>query len=105
MSVGGGHYEIDQVERLARAGRIVATKRVTQWLSNHEYDVRETLVEVLSSLEAHGRFTGSCVLKNDETADEYLVLLPEDDWYLKFWVDEDQLVVDVWSCCWDGAVH
>jgi len=105
LSLGGGHYEIEQVERLARAGKVVATRRVAQWLSNHGYDVRETLVEVLTSLEVRGSFTGSCVLKNDETADEYLVRLPEDDWYLKFWVDTDQLVVDVWSCCWDGAVH
>ena len=104
MSDGGGHYETEQVERLARAGRIVATKRVTQWLSNNGYDVRETLIEVLTSLEGYGSFTGSCMLKNDETADEYLVSLPEDDWYLKFWVEEDQLVV-VWSCCWDGVVH
>jgi len=27
------------------------------------------------------------------------------DWYLKFWVDDERLAVEVWSCCWDGAVH
>ena len=105
MSVVDGHYDIDQVERLARAGRVVLTKRVVQWLSNHGYDPRETLVDVLTSLRDHGRFIGSCELNNDAIADEYQVVLPEDDWYLKFWVDEDQLVVEVWSCCWDGVVH
>lgn len=101
----GGHYSVDQVERLARAGRVVSTKRVVQWLSNHGYDVRETLVDVLTSLPAHGRFIGSCVLGNGQTADEYQVILPADDWYLKFWIDEEQTVVDVWSCCWDGVAH
>jgi len=29
----------------------------------------------------------------------------DDDWYLKFYVDGDRVVVSVWSCCWDGTVH
>ncbi|MBC7265384.1 hypothetical protein MX659_00515 [Coriobacteriia bacterium Es71-Z0120] len=97
-------YDPREVVRLAREGKVTATKHVVRWLANHDYDVKETLVEVLSSLESAGRYVKSCVLKNDETADVYLVEL-EEEWYLKFWVDEDQLVVDVWSCCWDGAVH
>jgi hypothetical protein len=42
---------------------------------------------------------------NDAVADEYVVTLLDCHWYLKFWVDDERLVVDVWSCCWDGAVH
>lgn len=105
MAAGASRYDVGQVEKLARNGRVLATKRVTQWLSNHGYDVKETIVDVLSSLGPNARYWGSCVLFNGETADEYVVALADDDWYLKFWVDEDQLVVDVWSCCWDGAVH
>ena len=26
-------------------------------------------------------------------------------WYLKFYVDDEQIVVNVWSSCWDGTVH
>ena len=103
MSVGDAHHSVAVVESLAQEGRVVATRRVAQWLSNHGYDVKETIQEVLTSLDAHGRFIGSCHLVNGETADEYVVELPEDDWYLKFWVDDDQLIVDVWSCRWDGA--
>lgn len=98
------HYDPQVVIRLARDGRVIATKRVTQWLTNHDYAVKETLVEILTSLEEAGRFHKSCRLVNDETADIYVVEL-DDKWYVKFWVDEDQLVVDVWSCCWDGAIH
>ena len=105
MSVGRPHYDITQVERLAKQGRIVTTKRVSQWLSNHGYDVKETITELLISLGANARFRGSCALVNEEIADEYLVSLPDDEWYLKFWIDQDELIVDVWSCCWDGAAH
>ncbi|MDO9556258.1 MAG: hypothetical protein Q7J82_01570 [Coriobacteriia bacterium] len=105
MSPTGGHYTVTQVEELVRGGRVSATLRVSQWLSNHGYDVKETISEVLTSLESQGRLTGSCTLMNGVEADEYVVKLAEDDWYLKFWIDEEQLVVNVWSCCWDGAAH
>lgn len=105
MSAGGARYDVGEVEQLARRGRITTTIRVAQWLSNHGYDVKETVIEVLSALPQCGRFTGSCTLVNGETADEYIVRLPDDDWYLKFWVDSEELIVDVWSCCWDGVVH
>lgn len=93
------------VAQLAVDGRIVATARVVQWLANHGYDAAEQLVTVLSLLSERGRFTGSCTLVNGAVADEYVVTLADGEWYLKFWVDEGQRVVNVWSCCWDGAVH
>jgi len=45
------------------------------------------------------------MLVNGAMADEYVVELAQDDWYLKFWVDEGLVVVYVWTCCWDGTVH
>lgn len=98
-------YSSTLVARLARDGRVVTTARVAQWLVNHGYDVVETIVEVFSYLPKRGSYRGSCTLMNGAEADEYVVALPDCDWYLKFWVDEEQLTVDVWSCCWDGAVH
>ncbi|HAL29944.1 MAG TPA: hypothetical protein DCP20_04400 [Coriobacteriia bacterium] len=83
----------------------MTTARVAHWLMNHGYDVVETVGEVLSSLPTCGDYRGSCTLMNGAEADEYVVVLPDCEWYLKFWVDDEQLVVDVWSCCWDGAVH
>jgi len=93
------------VEQLVQRGRVLATARVTQWLANHDYDAKQAIMRVLLSCQEHGRFTGSCILINGSVADEYIVAVAGEDWYLKFWVDEEQLVVDVWSCCWDGAVH
>jgi hypothetical protein len=67
------YFDADEVARLALAGRIVVTQRVVSWLMNHDYDVAETLVEVLSSIGAHGRWIGSVVLRNGDPADEYVV--------------------------------
>ncbi len=105
MSTSGGRYPISQVEDLARRGRVVATLRVAQWLSNHGYDVKLTILEVLASVESCGQYIGSCTLMNGATADEYVVALGDEDWYLKFWLDDVEMIVNVWSCCWDGVVH
>jgi hypothetical protein len=101
----GGRYDQREVMRLARAGRVIATQRVITWLMNHDYDVADTLVEILSSLTPRGHWIGSVVLRNGVKADEYVVRLADEDWYLKFSLDAEQVVVHVWSCCWDGAVH
>ncbi len=72
---------------------------------NHDYDAAETLIEVLTSLEAGGRWVGSAELKNGEVADTHVVAWSDEDRYVKFYVDGVEVVVNVWSCCWDGAVH
>jgi len=72
---------------------------------NHGYDATETMVELLTSLNERGRWTGSTELMNGEVADEYLVACGDEDWYVKFYVDGDQVVVNVWSCRCEGAVH
>jgi hypothetical protein len=105
LSTSGGRYPVSSVEELARRGCVAATLRVSQWLSNHGYDVKETILEVLASVGSRGRYIGSCTLMNGAKADEYVVTLGDEDWYLKFWVDDVECVVNVWSCCWDGAVH
>ena len=94
-----------EVARLARESKVIATRRVIAWLVNHDYDAAETLVEALTGLEDRGRWTGSSELMNGEVADEYVVACRDEDWYLKFYVDGDQIVVNVWSCCWDGTAH
>ena len=98
-------HDLAEVARLAVQRRIVATKRVVAWLVNHDYDAVETMIEVLTGIEAHGSWVGSAELKNGEVADEYVVACGGEDWYVKFSVDGAEVVVNVWSCCWDGAVH
>ena len=98
-------YELAEVACLARERRVIATRRVVGWLMNHDYDAAETLIDVLTSLEINGRWVGSAELKNGEVADAYVVAWSDEDWYVKFYVDGAEIVVNVWSCCWDGAVH
>ena len=101
----GPRHDPALVARLARGHRVVATGRVVSWLANHGYDAAETIVAVLTSLPERGRWTDSAALMNGEVADEYVAPWEEDDWYVKPYVDDDLVVVNVWSCCWDGAVH
>jgi len=98
-------YDPAEIARLAQERRVIATQRVIEWLINHDYDAAETIMEVLISLDACGRWISSTRLMNGEVADEYVVACGEEDWYVKFYVDGEQVVVNVWSCCWDGAVH
>ena len=83
MSTSGGRYPISYVEDLASQGSVNATLRVSQWLSNHGYDVKLTILEVLGSVGSCGRYIGSCTLMNGATADEYVVTLGGEDWYLR----------------------
>jgi hypothetical protein len=85
MKTDGPRYGPREVERLAREGRVVTTKRVATWLINHDYDSAAVIVEVLSSLEVRGRWLDSCVLK--------------------FYVDRERIVVSAWSCWWQGTAH
>ncbi len=98
-------YDPRQVTGLARQGRVVTTKRVTSWLVNHDYDAAEMIIEVLTSIETSGKWLGSCALVNCQIADEYLVSVDEEEWYLKFYIDEEQVVINVWSCWWEGVAH
>jgi hypothetical protein len=93
------------VARLALQHDVRVTMRATAWLANHDYDVSETVTTILTSLPARGRWIGSAKLLNGAIADEYIVHHDAADGYLKFWVDDEKHAVEVWSCCWDGAVH
>ena len=84
---------------------MVTTRRVATWLINHDYDSVALVVEILCALEAYGRWLDSCVLANSEIADEYGISLSGEDWYVKFCLDEERVVVNVWSCWWQGAAH
>ena len=72
---------------------------------HHDYDAAEMIVEVVTSIETSGKWLGSCALVNSEIADEYSVLVDNEEWYLKFYVDSGQIVVNVWSCWWEGVAH
>lgn len=101
----GPVYEPIVVAKLARQGNVVATLRVVSWLTNHDYDALKTITGILSALPLRGRWIGSTRLRNAQSADEYIVTWQAEDWYVKLYIDDDEVVVNVWSCCWDGAPH
>ena len=98
-------YEARVVARLALQHHVRVTMRTTAWLANHDYGVSETVTAILTSLPERGRWIGSAKLLNGAIADENIVHHDAADWCLRFWVDGEKPAVEVWSCCWDGAVH
>ena len=84
-----------------------SARTVVSFLSNHDYDATEVAAHLLTTLDSHGEFTGSPVLRSGVVADEYRVLYDPDEteWYVKFYVDDDEQVVVLLSCWWDGCVH
>jgi hypothetical protein len=105
VTVCGPRHDLSALERLARDGRVVTSRRVTKWLVNHDYDAAATVRQLLVSLATCRQWLGSCVLANAEIADEYVVVIEDEAWYLKFYVDGEQQVVNVWSCWWQGVAH
>lgn len=99
-------YRSEEVAELVLAGRLTVVQTVVRYLTNHECDVRDLTNELLTSLASNGRFLGSPRLKNGLIADEYRVYCASDenDWYVKFYVDGQRVVV-LLSCWWDGCAH
>ena len=100
-------YSTTRVARLVVEGRMSSARTVVSFLSNHDYDATEVAAHLLTTLDSHGEFTGSPVLRSGVVADEYRVLYDPDEteWYVKFYVDDDDQLVVLLSCWWDGCVH
>lgn len=103
---GSPKYRPEEVAKLILQGSMSAPMTVTRFLINHDCDVRDTTTELLTSLETNGCFLGTVRLKDGNLADEYRVYCESDenDWYVKFYVSGEQVVV-LLSCWWDGCVH
>lgn len=97
-------YDLAEVSLLARNRRVLLTKRVAAWLVNHEYDAG-LATQLLCCLPTRGRWLSTCLVANSVSADEYSVSLDQVEWYVKFYVDERNRAVVLWSCWWQGAAH
>jgi hypothetical protein len=98
-------YSTEEVARLVVEGKLSSARTVVNFLIDHDYDASEVTAELLTTLGSRGEFVKSLTLKSGAIADVYQVLDSDDtEWYLKFYVDDGQLVV-LLSCWWDGCVH
>lgn len=101
-------YDLGKVKKLVRRGSFSTTKRVRIWLDNHGYNPREIIAGVVEILSPEDFCKSDELEKLPGTmGDIYKVSYCDEDWYLKFFIDEatGNLRVRVWSCCWDGALH
>ena len=84
-----------------------SARTVVSFLTNHDYDASEVSAQLLSTLESRGEFVKSLELKSGVVTDVYRVLYDPDstEWYVKFYVDDDEQLVVLLSCWWDGCAH
>jgi len=98
-------YSTEEVARLVVEGRMSSVRTVVRFLTSHDYDASEVAAELLTTLGSRGEFVKSLTLKSGAIADVYQVVDADDtEWYVKFSVDDGQLVV-LLSCWWDGCAH
>lgn len=102
----GAAYNLDEVKQLVSQGSFNATKRVTRFILEHtDEDVYDAILEVFEAANKEGfRKTVALDKFPGVSADVYYVEVFDDEYYLKFFVDEGKVVV-VLSCCIDGMNH
>ena len=102
----GAAYNLDDVKRLVSQGSFNTTRRVERFILGHVgEDVYDAILEVFEAAGKEGfRKTVELDYLPGVLADVYHVEVFDDEYYLKFYVEEERVVV-VLSCCIDGMNH
>lgn len=100
-------YELNEVKRIARAGKLRLGSRASRFLREHYGTVSSTAIEILEMVEPR-HFQKSVELDHrlGTWADVYRgAVFDETEWYVKFFIENDNPTVEIWSMNWDGTVH
>ena len=101
-------YPLDKLKSLIERGRFAPTIRVYNYLDRKYDDSPEKVIrEVFNSLEAEDFFKSE-ELRNRPgiMADIYIGGYYDDtDWYVKAFIEHDELEVQIWSLCHNGEQH
>ena len=102
-------YPLDKVKELAQNGRFRPTMRGLSYLDERYGDEgpKHVIKEVISELEERD-FVKSIELRNRPgvMADVYIGGWYDDtEWYVKAFIEDDSLTLQIWSMAWDGSLH
>jgi len=93
-------YKLDLLGSHVKAGTFNATLRETRSLINHGYNPESTIRDILQTIvDGRGSFKKSVKLK-EAYADVYTVFALGQDWYVKFYITDEVLVL---SCKYDSG--
>lgn len=102
----GPTYNLDDVKDRVSKGLFSTTRRVSRFILEHvDLNVRDAVSEVFEAVDRSG-FRKSVELDciPGVRADVYHVCVFDEEYYLKFFISDEEIVV-VLSCCIDGMNH
>lgn len=101
-------YDLVEVRTLVGRGQTMLSSRARRWPRNHGWlDIDDLLVRVFDAMGPESFYKSAELERRPGTyADIYKgMTCDETDWYVKFFIDGEQTVVQVWSLCEDGSMH
>ena len=101
-------YDLYTVQEIALVKKkCLISKHLINWLNNHGY--RKGLVQDIVLALKDEFFEKTVTLENipGRLADIYRMYYENEEWYIKIFLDEKsgEIVVRVWSCWPNGALH
>lgn len=100
-------YSLDMAKRLTAGGCARMKRRAVKFLFEHYVRADMVASDVFSLIEEkHFRKSVELEHKPGTWADIYCGMFYDDtEWYVKFFIENEGPVVEIWSMNWDGAVH
>lgn len=99
-------YDLEETKALVSRGEYRIASRPARFVRNHLGNPSVFVPEIIGSIAA-GDFRKAVELdiRPGTFADVYACEYDGEDWYVKFYVDEEGSLAVILSCNWDGAVH
>lgn len=100
-------YDIQEAKRLVRERKFRVIHKVASFLKNHYDDSpSDVIAEVFDAISERDFYKALDLEKwPDMRADVYKPTFDGIEWYVKFFIEDDGVCVQVLSCSWDGALH
>ncbi len=102
-------YPLEDMKALVAAGKFRPTMRVMSYLKNHYTDVApEKVVERVFESLSEDDFLKSVELTQRPgiMADVYAGGWYDDtEWYVKAFIENESITMQIWTLAWDGSNH
>lgn len=100
------YYDLNEAKKLVSARKANVRGRARRFIKNRYGDVVETICQVFECIDGKDYYkTIDLEHRPGTKADIYKPLYDDVRWYVKFFVDGDVPVIEIWSCNWDGCMH
>lgn len=102
-------YNLDEAKLLVASGHLMVTRRPRDFIANRcgRYDTGRFMAELFADVQPSNFYKSEALDKfPGRWGDIYRHVEHDgDEWYVKFFIDGDQMKVAVLSASWDGYIH